>query len=83
MKSIIVTEKPSVARTFAQVLGVTNKENGYMENDKWIITWCLGHLVSLVQPEEIDDRMKQWSMDTLPFLPKEYKYDVIHDPEHR
>ena len=73
MKNIIVTEKPSVARTFAQVLGVTNKENGYMENDKWIITWCLGHLVSLVQPEEIDDRMKQWSMDTLPFLPKEYK----------
>lgn len=78
-KSIIVTEKPSVARTFAKVLGVSNKNEGYFENDTWIITWCLGHLVTMSYPEKYDEELKKWSYDTLPFLPDKYKYEVIAD----
>lgn len=81
MRKIIVTEKPSVARTFAQVLGVTGRKDGYMENDEWIITWCVGHLVTLSYPEAYDATLKQWSMDTLPFLPDRYKYEVIKSVE--
>ena len=79
-KSIIVTEKPSVARTYAKVVGVSgSKTDGYIENDKWIITWCVGHLVTLSYPETYDEDLKNWSMETLPFLPKQYKYEVIPD----
>ena len=78
-KKIIVTEKPSVARTFAQVLGVSGRKEGYLENDEWIITWCVGHLVTLSYPEKYDPDLKQWRMETLPFLPQKYKYEVIHD----
>ena len=76
-KKIIVTEKPSVARTFAEVLGVKHKENGYFEDDNWIITWCLGHLITMKNPDEIDPEMKRWKMETLPFLPENYQYKVI------
>lgn len=78
-KSIIVTEKPSVARTFAKTLGVTNKEEGYFENDSWIITWCLGHLVTMSYPEKYNEDLKAWSYDTLPFLPDHYLYEVIDE----
>lgn len=78
-KKIIVTEKPSVARTFAQVLGVHGNNDGYIENDEWIITWCVGHLVTLSYPEEYDPDLKVWDMNTLPFLPNNYRYHVIPD----
>lgn len=78
-KKVIVTEKPSVAREIAKVLHVTNKENGYFENNEWIISWCYGHLVTLSYPEEYNPDLKQWSMETLPFLPERYKYHVIPD----
>lgn len=78
MKKIIVTEKPSVARTFAQVLGVTEKAaKGYYENDEWIITWCVGHLVTMSYPEVYDEALKKWDLETLPFMPKTYKYEII------
>ena len=79
MKKVIVCEKPSVARTIAQVLAVRGNHDGYIENDEWIITWCYGHLVTLSDPEEYDPSMKNWSFDTLPFLPKQYMYSVIKD----
>lgn len=80
MKSVIVTEKPSVARAFAKVLGVhSDKHNGYLEDDRYIITWCVGHLVTLAYPEKYNEELKQWSFDTLPFLPDVYKYEVIKD----
>ncbi len=80
MKSVIVTEKPSVARTFAKVLGVhSDKHDGYLEDDRYIITWCVGHLVTMAYPEKYDEKLKQWSFDTLPFLPETYKYEVIKD----
>lgn len=76
-KSLIICEKPSVARTFSDVLGVRNNEKGYIENDEWIITWCIGHLVALSYPEKYDPDLKKWEMETLPFLPTTYKYEVI------
>lgn len=79
MKKIIIAEKPAIGRTYAQVLGAYNKEEGYMENDEWIVTWSIGHLVTLCYPEEYDPELKHWSMDTLPFLPETYHYRVIDD----
>ena len=81
MKKIIVTEKPSVARSFAKALGVYGNEDGYIENNEWIITWCVGHLVTMAYPQEYDENLKRWSFDTLPFLPEQYRYKVI--PEVR
>lgn len=79
MKKIIVTEKPSVARTFAEVLHVKGNHDGYIENEEWIITWCVGHLVTLSYPERYDESYKEWKEETLPFLPSKYKYEVIED----
>ena len=75
---LIITEKPSVARDFAKVLKVeTNNRGSYLESKDWIITWCLGHLVTMSYPEKYDENLKFWRLDTLPFIPKDYKYEVI------
>lgn len=79
MKNLIVCEKPSVAADYAKILGVYNRNDGYYENDTWVITWCVGHLVTLSYPEVYDAALKKWSLDTLPFLPEQYKYEVIKD----
>ena len=77
MKALI-TEKPSVAMEFAKALKLnTTRKNGYIEGNDWIITWCVGHLVTMSYPEKYDESLKRWSLNTLPFLPKEYKYEVI------
>ena len=83
-KKLLITEKPSVAREFAKVLNIngTNK-NGYLESDEWIITWCVGHLVTMSYPEKYDEKLKFWRLDTLPFLPKEYKYEVISSVQNQ
>lgn len=85
MKNIIVTEKPSVARAFASALGVTysSSEKGYFENNEWIITWALGHLVTMSYPEKYDSSLKKWSMETLPFLPEKYIYEPIDNPGNK
>lgn len=78
MKKVLITEKPSVAMEFAKVLKInTNRKNGYIESDEWIITWCVGHLVTMSYPEKYDENLKFWRLDTLPFMPQEYKYEVI------
>jgi len=75
---LLITEKPSVAMEFAKVLNVNPaKKNGYLEGNGWIITWCYGHLVTMSYPEVYDENLKFWRLDTLPFLPKEWKYEVI------
>lgn len=76
-KSLIITEKPSVAQEFARILGVSGRNDGYIENDSYVITWCVGHLVEMVYPEEYDEKYKKWRLEDLPFLPGEYKYNVI------
>ena len=78
MKKILITEKPSVAMEFAKALKLnTNRKNGYLESEEWIITWCVGHLVTMSYPEKYDEKLKFWRLDTLPFMPKEYKYEII------
>ena len=77
-KSLFIAEKPSVAQEFAKVLKITGKRgDGYLESENAIVTWCVGHLVTMSYPEAYDPVYKRWSMDTLPFLPKEFKYQVI------
>ena len=77
-KTLVITEKPSVAREYAQILSVSGgKKDGYIENDNYIISWCVGHLITMSYPEKYDEALKKWSLSTLPFLPKEYKYEVI------
>ena len=82
-KSLIITEKPSVAQEFAKVLKVSGRKDGYIENSDYVITWCVGHLVGLVYPESYDMKYKKWKLEDLPFLPKDYKYDVISDVHHQ
>lgn len=77
MRKLIITEKPSVARDYAAVLNVNNKRNGYIENDDYVITWCVGHLVSMLYPEDYDIKYKKWTLEDLPFLPKDYIYGVV------
>ncbi len=77
-KKLLITEKPSVAMEFSKALKQnTVRKNGYMESNDWIITWCVGHLVTMSYPEAYDEKLKFWRLDTLPFLPTEYKYEII------
>ncbi|MBE5881723.1 MAG: type IA DNA topoisomerase [Lachnospiraceae bacterium] len=77
-KSVFIAEKPSVAREFAKALKYDMKSrDGYMESDEAIVTWCVGHLVTMSYPEAYDEKWKRWTMEPLPFLPKEFKYEVI------
>ncbi len=77
-KKLLITEKPSVAMEFAKVLKINGtRKDGYLESENWIVTWCVGHLVTMSYPEKYDENLKFWRLDTLPFMPKEYKYEVI------
>ena len=77
-KKLLITEKPSVAMEFAKVLKINGqRKDGYLESENWIVTWCVGHLVTMSYPEAYDEKLKFWRLDTLPFMPKEYKYEVI------
>lgn len=82
MKNLYIAEKPSVAREFAKALGFKGSANagakeGFIETDESVITWCYGHLVNMSYPEVYDPAMQRWSMDTIPFIPTEYKYEVM------
>ena len=77
-KSVYIAEKPSVAQEFAKALKLnTQRKDGYLESEKAIVTWCVGHLVTMSYPEVYDEKYKRWSLNTLPFLPKEFLYEVI------
>ncbi|MCR4629513.1 MAG: type IA DNA topoisomerase, partial [Clostridium sp.] len=79
-KSLFIAEKPSVAQQFAQVLQVSGRAgNGYLENDRFVVTWCVGHLVTMSYPEVYDEKYRRWSLATLPFIPEEWKYEIIPD----
>ncbi len=78
MKKLFIAEKPSVAQEFAKALGVNAaRQNGYIEQGDYIITWCVGHLVTMSYPDAYDEKMKKWSLETIPFVPEEYKYEII------
>lgn len=79
-KALFIAEKPSVAQEFAKALKVRGKKgDGFIESDNAVVTWCVGHLVTMSYPEAYDPALKRWSLDTLPFLPKNFKYEVIGD----
>ena len=78
MKKLFIAEKPSVAQQFADALKVKgSRKDGYIEDDSYIVTWCVGHLVAMSYPDAYDEKLKRWSMDTIPFVPDSYKYEVI------
>ena len=77
-KSLYIAEKPSVAQEFAKALRINGaKRDGYLESEDSVVTWCVGHLVTMSYPEKYDEKFKRWSFETLPFLPAEFKYEVI------
>ena len=76
-KSLVLTEKPSVGRDIARVLNCRKKGNGYFEGDKYIVTWALGHLVTLADPEKYGKKYEKWNMEDLPMLPEPMKLEVI------
>ena len=78
-KSLFIAEKPSVAMEFAKALDMKpgEKKNGYLEDERYIVTWCVGHLITMSYPEVYDPALKKWSFDTIPFIPEEYKYEII------
>ena len=81
-KSVYIAEKPSVAQEFAKALKLNaQRKDGYLESDEAIVTWCVGHLVTMSYPEVYDEKYKRWSLETLPFMPKEFKYEVIPNVE--
>ena len=83
-KKLLITEKPSVAMEFSKALKINaTRKNGYLESDEWIITWCVGHLVTMSYPEKYDENLKKWRLDTLPFIPKEWKYEIIPQVENQ
>ena len=77
-KALYIAEKPSVAQEFAKALKINGqRKEGYLESEDSVVTWCVGHLVTMSYPEKYDIKYKRWSLDTLPFLPREFKYEVI------
>ncbi len=80
MKKLLIAEKPSVAMEFAKALKInSNRKNGYLESEDYIVTWCVGHLVTMSYPEVYDEKYRMWRYDTLPFIPTEWKYEVIEN----
>ena len=78
-KSVYIAEKPSVAQEFAKALKLkTRRGDGFLESEEAIVTWCVGHLVTMSYPEEYDPALKRWSLNTLPFIPEEFKLSLIH-----
>ena len=78
MKSLFIAEKPSVAQEFARALKVNGpRKDGYIESDDYVVTWCVGHLVTMSYPEKYDMKYKKWNLENLPFLPEKFKYEII------
>ena len=81
-KSLFIAEKPSVAQEFAKALGETmTRHDGYQESDNMVVTWCVGHLVTMSYPDAYDEKYKKWSFSTIPFLPETFRYEVIPETE--
>lgn len=83
MKSLVLAEKPSVAREIARVLKCSHKAKGYLEGDQFVVTWALGHLVTLAEPDDYDQRLKEWRLEDLPMLPQHMKLKVIRQTAHQ
>ena len=79
-KNLFIAEKPSVAKEFANALKINaTSKDGYLESENAVVTWCVGHLVTMSYPEVYDEKYKKWSFDTIPFIPQEFKYEIIEN----
>ena len=76
---LVVTEKPSVAQAIARVIGADKRKDGYMEGNGYLVSWCVGHLVELAQPDAYSDTWKKWSYESLPMIPEEWQTEVKSD----
>ena len=76
---LVIAEKPSVAASIAAAVGADKKENGYIEGNGYIVSWCFGHLVELCEPEDYNEAYKKWSYETLPIIPDDWKFKVKKD----
>ncbi|HES2383833.1 TPA: DNA topoisomerase 3 [Streptococcus pyogenes] len=76
MRTLIISEKPSVAISISKVLGATKKKDGYYEGNGYIVSWCIGHLIQMANPERYDEKYAKWNIKDLPIIPKEYKYET-------
>jgi DNA topoisomerase-3 len=76
---LVIAEKPSVAKSIANVIGATQQKEGYIEGNGYIVTWCVGHLVELAPPESYDEKLKKWCYDSLPIIPDTWRYGVKND----
>ena len=83
MKTLVLAEKPSVAREIARVLKCQGKNKGYIEGPDYIVTWALGHLVTLCEPHDYDEKYKQWRLEDLPMLPEKMKLKTIRQTNHQ
>ena len=83
MKRLVLTEKPSVAREIARVLNCATKGKGYFEGQQYVVTWALGHLVTLAEPEDYDQKYKQWRLEDLPMIPPRMKLKIIKQSSHQ
>ena len=76
---LVIAEKPSVAQSIAAVLGATQRKDGYLEGNEYLVSWCVGHLVELAQPESYEEAWKKWSYESLPIIPQEWQHEVKSD----
>lgn len=73
---LVIAEKPSVAQSIAKVIGAASRKDGYLEGNGYIVSWCIGHLVELAEPETYDEKYKKWTYEDLPIMPNKWKYEV-------
>ncbi|MBO6310475.1 MAG: DNA topoisomerase III, partial [Oribacterium sp.] len=73
---LVICEKPSVAKSIADVIGATNRKDGYLEGNGYIVSWCFGHLIELAQPHKYDPKYEKWRKEDLPIFPSPFRYDV-------
>jgi len=76
MQTLVISEKPSVAISISKVLGATKKKDGYYEGNGYRLSWCVGHLIQMANPDAYDEKYAKWDMADLPIIPKDYKYEV-------
>ena len=77
MRTLVISEKPSVAISISKVLGATKKKDGYYEGNGYIVSWCIGHLIQMANPERYDEKYAKWNIEDLPIIPSEYKYEIM------
>ena len=76
MYKLVIAEKPSVAQSIAKVIGATERKDGYIEGNGYLVSWCVGHLIELAQPQTYDEKYEKWRYEDLPILPTDWKYQI-------